>query len=133
VHDFLPSLKAPRTPAIVGLSIALTVLLLVGIFAYRSFTEFHKALKWQTNAHEGVQELDHLLIGLINAETGQRGYLITGEKDYLDIYEHGLGPIDQSIQRLKLLMVGNETQQRQLNRLEPLIIENSRASRSGFK
>jgi signal transduction histidine kinase len=117
----LSSLKPTRTPAIIGLSTALTILLLVGIFAYRSFAEFHRALEWAAHTHEVIEETDHLLISLVNAETGQRGYLITGEKNYLDIYEQALGPIDQSAERLKALTADNEAQQRQLNRLEPLI------------
>jgi signal transduction histidine kinase len=59
------------------------------------------------------------LQGLLNsAETSQRGYLMTGERDYLAPYERGLPLIKESLVELKKLVGNDESQVRRLAVLE---------------
>lgn len=45
--------------------------------------------------------LNDLNIRMLNAETGQRGYLLTGRLDYLQPYEQAIAPVTQSFLKLK--------------------------------
>ena len=49
-------------------------------------------------------ELRELLAAYVNAETGQRGYLLTGEEDYLAPYESARAAIARSDLRMKTLL-----------------------------
>jgi two-component sensor histidine kinase/CHASE3 domain sensor protein len=51
-----------------------------------------------------------LTLGLIDAETGQRGYLLTGDQRYLDPYRRALGVIDDRVGTLLQLTEGNAGQ-----------------------
>lgn len=44
--------------------------------------------------------------GLLNAETGQRGYLLTRRKSYLEPYDEGIKDINDSLQFLSLYAIG---------------------------
>ena len=55
-----------------------------------------------------------------DAETGQRGYLLSGEEPYLEPYRAALAQLDQILKRLRSLTADNAPQQRRLDALEPL-------------
>lgn len=65
-----------------------------------------------------AQELDATLTALLNVETGERGYLYTGEKHYLEPYEIGRSEMDGHLRRLATLTVDNPVQQHNLARLQ---------------
>lgn len=58
---------------------------------------------------------------LKDAETGQRGFLITGRDSYLQPYETGRTESPQVLGELRRLTVDNPTQQERLTRLETLV------------
>lgn len=48
-------------------------------------------------------QINHLTRLMLNAETGQRGYLLTGQNRYLEPYTSSLGEIGVTMERLKAL------------------------------
>jgi PAS domain S-box-containing protein len=79
--------------------------------------------KWVIHTHEVINNLGELLSTLKDAETGQRGYLITGQSDYLGPYNDALKKIDILTRASRAMTVDNEEQQRNFDLLEPLIAE----------
>ncbi len=67
--------------------LALLAVVLVAFFAYQS------AISQRVESRDAVEAMDNLLIALIDAETGERGYLITGEDEFLKPYRNGLSRI----------------------------------------
>jgi methyl-accepting chemotaxis protein len=67
------------------------------------------------------QSLAGILSSLTDAETGQRGFLITGREEYLDPYRAGLRSVDQFVQELRTLTADNTNQQARLSTLQPVI------------
>ncbi len=67
-----------------------TVLLLVlgciGALGYWNTTQLISTAGWVEHTHEVLKELEALLAQLSSAESGQRGYIITGNYQYLDSY-----------------------------------------------
>jgi PAS domain S-box-containing protein len=59
---------------------------------------------------------------MIDAETGQRGYLLTGNPDYLQPYTRGRAQALKSYARLMQLTQGNPTQQRRLQGIESAVL-----------
>jgi signal transduction histidine kinase len=71
--------KAFLIPAV--LTVALTTAFMV--VSERTYTEVSEAVDARRIARDRLDYLDNLLIMLVNAETGQRGYLLTGKGEYL--------------------------------------------------
>lgn len=70
-------------------------------------TNFDKSTAATAHIEEAAQTLSSLnkLLGhLIDAETGQRGYLLTGEARYLVPYTRATGEINQTLDGLHLLL-----------------------------
>jgi CHASE3 domain sensor protein len=68
-----------------------------------------------------LEELDTLQLNLTDAETGQRGFIITGDASYLDPYTDALGHVQQSEKSLRELTSDNPVQQTSVDRLEPMV------------
>src|SRR6185503_18151126 len=64
---------------------------------------------------------EHALYTIKDAETGQRGYLLTGSDAYLEPYHSALDSLRADTADLRALTLGNATQQRQLDSLAQLI------------
>jgi CHASE3 domain sensor protein len=56
-----------------------------------------------------------------DAETGQRGYLLTGDDAYLEPYQASLGPISQTMSDLRALTADSARQQSRILEALPLI------------
>ncbi len=69
-----------------GFALALLALLLVGIVSYRSTNVLITSSQSVAHTHEVLERLRLLLATLRDGESGQRGYLITGEDPYLEPY-----------------------------------------------
>jgi methyl-accepting chemotaxis protein len=103
-----------------GFGIALAVLLVVGALSYDSTIKLIGSADWVAHTHEVLNGLDDLLSELKDAETGQRGYIITGEARYLEPYQGAREVVDQNLQSLKDLTSDNPHQQKRLAAMEPL-------------
>jgi CHASE3 domain sensor protein len=76
---------------------------------------------WVSHTNEVLDALGGVLSTMEDAETGQRGYLITGEDRYLEPYNAALAAIGKSIQRVKHLTKDNPRQQARIPLLEEQI------------
>jgi PAS domain S-box-containing protein len=68
-----------------------------------------------------IDQFDALLSSLKDAETGQRGYIITGNPAYLEPYQASLGVFPHRLADLRRLTADNPAQQQRLDALMPLI------------
>ncbi|RKP46455.1 methyl-accepting chemotaxis protein [Trinickia fusca] len=101
----------------------LIVLMAVGATSYLSTLKLMDTAQWVDHTQQVQARLAELLVRLLDAETGQRGYLVTGEVRYLAPYQAALRQIDGSMRELKELTADNATQQRRLDQLAPLIAD----------
>jgi CHASE3 domain sensor protein len=99
---------------------ALTLLLIAGI-SYRNANLLIETEGWVAHSHQVRSELANLLSELKDAETGQRGYVITGDDSYLQPYRSALPAIKATVADLKTLTVHNPDQQHRLTAMTPLI------------
>src|SRR5713226_748056 len=104
-----------------GLLVATAILVFVGGQSYRSTTRFAEAAQWREHTYEVLNSLDNTVGQLSDAETGQRGYLLTGDETYLEPYRAAVKSIDQGVAHLKSLTSDNPNQQKRIQVLEPLI------------
>ncbi|OJT27421.1 hypothetical protein BO221_05470 [Archangium sp. Cb G35] len=122
-----PSTPSPRRsrrlplPVIAGLLAAtLTVLLIAALFL-RSTRQLAGSSGRVTHTLDVINEAELLLSLMKDAETGQRGYLLTRERHFLAPYEEARGRIQPSLERLRALTAYEPPQRRRLEAMEALI------------
>ncbi len=101
--------------------LALAVLVVVGVVSRDSTNKLIVSAEWVRHTHQVLASLDQFLSALKDAETGQRGYLITGEMRYLEPYQNARYVADQKLKQVRELTVDNPNQQQRLIALEPLV------------
>src|SRR5882724_10692601 len=107
----------------VGFGLTLAVFLIVGIVAYRSVTQQGEAADWVAHTREVQAQLAELLANLLDAETGQRGYVITSVEGYLEPYTNGIARVEENRRSLVRLVSDNPRQERRADALAPMIAE----------
>jgi methyl-accepting chemotaxis protein len=109
------------TRILVGYALALIVVGAVGVVAYRATGELVDSAEWVTHSHQVKGTLAETLSSLKDAETGQRGFVLTGEERYLEPYTAAIKVIDGNISQLRQLTVDNPRQQTRIGALQQLV------------
>jgi CheY-like chemotaxis protein len=112
---FGPALP-PRTFA--GFAAAIVTVLLIAFFGYRSLDSESESAALTTHTLEVMQRVDALLSSLKDAETGQRGYLLTSRESYLEPYNNARASIPGELQELRRLTASNARQQELLSQVD---------------
>lgn len=73
--------------------VALIALMCIGVFAALDWFDYHQNRNEAVAARQIIEHTDALLIAVTKAESGQRGYLLTGDLAYLGPYQQALQPI----------------------------------------
>jgi methyl-accepting chemotaxis protein len=97
-----------------GFGLGLLILLIIGTSAYSNTTQLVADTTWVSHTHRVLEKLEELLSNLKDAETGQRGYLITGEERYLEPYDIAVGRLDKSYRDVVEMTKDNAVQQRRI-------------------
>jgi PAS domain S-box-containing protein len=73
---------------------------------------------WVAHSQQVIAEIHATLSALKDAETGQRGYLLTNRADYLEPYRSGIRDVLTHLQKLRFLTRDNLNQQTRVALLE---------------
>ena len=107
----------------IGVLIALVAVSGVAIGSWQALQSQREAATSVTHTLEVIRQIDIILAAAIDAETGQRGFLLTGEERYLAFYNSVRGAMPGYLQRLRAMVSDNEGQLSRLESLERLINE----------
>ena len=107
----------------IGISFALSLATLttIGLISYQSTNDLIETSVNENHTYQVLSQLEDLNLQLTNAETGQRGYVITGKQSYLEPYNAAINVLDQKVNELQRLTADNPNQQRRLDILQSLI------------
>ena len=89
--------------------------------SYRSLSQVTESGQWVTHTREVVGNLEALISTLSDAETGQRGYVITCEKAYLEPYDHAIKYLNERFNAFVTLTADNPMQQENARALRIVI------------
>src|SRR5512143_2036754 len=98
---------------VVGIAVlALVALVNVGALnaAEQGFLELRRTAEWVQHTQKVQIRIEHLLRLDVDAETGQRGYLLTGRDTQLGRYVDARNEIPVSVNELQMLVRGNPVQ-----------------------
>src|ERR1043166_5613723 len=105
----------------IGLWLGLLLLALIGAASYRSMTHLIHTSEAVAHNHRVIENLQAVLSQLQNAESGQRGYVITGEEKYLAPYQTATVLVEKELKALRQLTAENREQLKMLRLLDPLV------------
>ncbi len=97
-------------------TVVLLLVVLVGL-AYTNFKKLGKANDINVHTYQVTGEVNAALASLINIETGQRGFALTGNDASLEPYRAGKLAFVQHLDRAAALTADNPAQQERMKRL----------------
>nr|WP_198999889.1 CHASE3 domain-containing protein [Flavobacterium sp. ASV13] len=103
--------------------IAVFILLFLSSISYKHNQELNESSKLVMHTYEINIQLERLMSAIKDAETGQRGYIITRNARFLTPYIYSRDKVNTSLITLKKLTADNPKQQQNLQKLFKLIIQ----------
>ncbi|MBK5189181.1 MAG: CHASE3 domain-containing protein, partial [Gemmatimonadaceae bacterium] len=103
-----------RLAATGGIAVIVTIL---GVVTYQGILNIRAARTGVATTHQAIEATRATLLDLTNAETGQRGYLLTNDERYLAPYHAALIAVAADTVRLRRLVGGDAIQNRELDSL----------------
>ncbi len=107
-----------RIPA--AFLIALLLIVSLSLFSYQALRSMIDAHTQVGHTHEVSDRLAAVMSTLKDAETGQRGFLLTGRPEYLEPYSHASRDIEAQITQLQELSEDNPAHQQRLASIRQL-------------
>ena len=105
----------------IGLGLSLLILFITSMASYLSIRSLIKSGDMVAHSNEMITKLEETISTLKDAETGQRGYLLTGDKDFLEPYsgakQHALALLDDFGAATR----DNDFQQKNVKKLREII------------
>ena len=102
-------------------ALALVAIVLIALATFEATVGTQQASARTRSTMETLERLQALLSGLKDAETGQRGYLLTGAEPYLEPYYSGRAAHAMREQQLRELLAGDRRQTERLELLAQLV------------
>lgn len=106
---------------ITGSLISLVVLFITTSASWISIERLLESQKWVDHTHAVILSIENIISRTKDAETGQRGYLLTGQAEFLEPYNGAKEDVWDSFNKVSSLTVDNASQQKDLKYLSSLI------------
>ena len=106
-----------------GLGLALLILVASSVASYISITNLIRSSVQVKKSNETIQDITSLLAIIKDAETSQRGYLLTLDPQFLTPYEEGKNKLNSSLEEVRLKLSDSETQRANFQVLKQSIEE----------
>ena len=100
-----------------GVGLSLLILIASSVASYLSIQRQMDHRESLSQSRRSITAVKDVLVALLDAETGSRGYQLTGKESFLEPYNRSLGEYSKAIERAKSLHISD---QKQLNRLHDL-------------
>lgn len=95
----------------------------VGTLAFSNVGRLENNAKWVDHTYNVLAQVDGVLVSLVNIETGMRGFVATGEDEFLEPYDSGLVDLEQYFTQGRTLTLDNPGQTQRWDELRPKLDE----------
>ena len=104
------------------LSFALVNLVLLALsgIVIKSLGDINTAVSWNVNSYEALERNNDLLAGMVSQESGLRGFLLSNDEEFLDVYKAGRQQVVQDLDTMKRLTADSPAQQRRVDQIRNL-------------
>ncbi len=108
---------------LIGFGASLLILIVSSVASYVSITNLLSSAQWVNHTNGVILELEAINSALIDAETGQRGYLLTNDPAFLEPYNEARKRTITAYENVKSLTIDNAAQQKSLEDFDALLSE----------
>ena len=105
---------------ILGTGIMVLLMIAYGVLAFRTTRQLNEDVRWVAHSYKLQGLITNVLLALADAETGQRGYLLTAREEYLGPYNAALARLDDVFRALKEETRDDPREQAHIEELEQL-------------
>lgn len=95
----------------------LIILVVLSVISFMNIQKLNKASEWDKHTYEVIQELKMATIAMLNMETGQRGFSLTGLDTSLEPFNNGKSEFETVFKRVKEMTSDNPDQQALLDQI----------------
>ena len=110
-----------RTQLLLGFGIIVILLASGSTFTYLSLSSLIETSHWVKHTHDVVSNANHLEKILIDLETGERGFLITGNEEFLSPYLDGIKEYNDHMENLIKSVSDNQHQANHLVKINGMV------------
>lgn len=111
---------------LIGFLITALVLAVLGIFSFSSTQRLINTARLLTHANRVINNAEQLMKAIVDIETGQRGFVITGSEEFLEPYYESSRIVDARLNSLDSLTSQNPSQHAKVVDLRTFIQRQSR-------
>ncbi len=97
------------------------ILVAVAYFSFRNSEKFIETNEWVNHTHEVLDQFNQLLTATVDAETGVRGFIVTGNENFLEPYNSAGQRIAEHLTNIRRLTADNPSQHRNIDALQKQI------------
>ncbi|HSS01966.1 MAG TPA: CHASE3 domain-containing protein [Kofleriaceae bacterium] len=116
-----------------GFAVSAIALAIVAVTAFRSNRTLISNDEWVAHTQLVRRQIAALVAQVVDAESSQRGFVLTGRDAFLEPYTQALPVIDKTFADLRQLTIDNPHQTRRLDALRPLIDEKLAVLKRGLE
>ncbi len=103
-----------------GFTLVSGLIVVVSAVVYGNVHRMIDSSKWVNHTYEVIRTAESVAMAMVNMETGQRGFMITGVDEYLEPYEAGKAVFGQLIEQGATLTSDNPAQVERWGRVQDL-------------
>jgi PAS domain S-box-containing protein len=116
-------LRRIRRPDRWYLAGALLILLVVTFLSYQDWSAFQRSAPQVQHSRALLQQVEQVLSAVKDAETGQRGFVLTGNPEYLEVYNQAVAALPAQLTALRALVANEPALRTRTATLSDLISE----------
>jgi PAS domain S-box-containing protein len=116
-------LRRIRRPDRWYLAGALLILLVVSFLSYQDWSAFQRSAPQVQHSRALLQQVEQVLSSVKDAETGQRGFVLTGNPEYLEVYTQAVTALPSQLTVLRALVANEPVLRARTAMLNDLISE----------
>jgi signal transduction histidine kinase len=103
------------------LIVAIIVVAVNAWFAFRSLKSIQESQAWVDHTWQVIDQVERIMGSAKDAETGFRGYLLSGEANYLDPYQTATRELPPELDRFQALTSDNPSQQKRIAQMRSVL------------
>ncbi|MGC3943541.1 MAG: response regulator [Chryseolinea sp.] len=112
-----------RRNLLIGFGASLIILIITSIASYVSISNLLESSQWVNHTHEVIQTLERFRGSVTDAESVQRGFLLTGDKSMLQAYNEARTRAMDGLGTIRSLTSDNEEQRTRVPLLNDIVVE----------
>lgn len=113
--------KRSKRNLLIGFGCSLLVLIFSSVLSYTSIKNLLNSQSWVVHTINVESEFENLISRMKDAETGQRGFLLTNDVSFLEPYNNSKTEVMNYFNQVQILTRDNVDQQNDFPKLEALI------------